>query len=107
MAAALLGALTARFRSDARPWWVLKGDWRRLTDAGAPDVYRVASGARGHAATLDVSLLHDPAAPRGGATVGRGQPVWGAHDRGDVSGHPEAAPGVVDVRASRRCGTDQ
>src|SRR5262249_62375077 len=27
VAAALLGALTERFRSDARPWWVLSGDW--------------------------------------------------------------------------------
>ena len=31
-----------------------------LAGAGVPDVYVVASGARGHPATLDVSLLHDP-----------------------------------------------
>src|SRR5215831_12773024 len=59
MAAALLGAFAERFRSDARPWWGLRRDWEGLASPGAPDVYVVASGARGHSATLDISLLHD------------------------------------------------
>src|SRR5215475_2870432 len=107
MAAALLGALTARFQSDARPWGVLKGDWRRHTDAGAPDVYLMASGTRGHAQTLDVSLLHDPAAPSSRTALGSGELLWCAQDRRDVSEHPEAARGAVDVCAGGRGGTDQ
>ena len=43
-----------------------------LLGAGAPDVYVVASGARRHPETLDVSLLYDAASPRGGAPVGSG-----------------------------------
>src|SRR5215470_9662767 len=91
MAAAVLGAFAAGFCSDAGPWWALRGDRFRLTGAGAPDVYVVASGARGHAETSDVSVLHDPASPRGRAIIGSGQPMWCAQDRRDVSGYPEAA----------------
>src|SRR6266849_9505678 len=107
VASGVLGALTEGFRSDARPWWRLRGAWRRLAGAGAPDVYVVASGARGHLETLDVSFLHDPASSRGRAVIGSGQSVWCAQNRGDVSGHPEAARSVVDIRAGRRGGTDE
>ena len=67
----------------------------------------VASGARGDTETIDVSVVYEPASPRGGATVGSGQPVWCAPDRWDVSRHPEATRGVVDVRAGGRGGTDE
>src|SRR5712691_2535288 len=107
VAAALLGALTERFRRDARPWWVLRGAWRRLADAGAPDVYLVASGARGHLKTLDISLLHDPTAPRGRAVIGSREALWYAQDRGDVPRHPAAARGAVDVCAGGRGGADE
>ena len=36
-----------------------------LRHAGAPDVYVVASGARRHLKTLDISFLYDPASPGG------------------------------------------
>ena len=57
--------------------------------------------------TLDVSLLHDPASPRGRAVIGSGQSLWCAQDRGDVPRHPEAARGAVDVCAGGRGRTDQ
>src|SRR5204863_9841712 len=106
MAAALVGACAERLRSDGRPWWGLRGDWGGLAGAGAPDVYLVASGARGHAYTLDVSLLHDPAAPRGRAATGSGSSQRGAQDRGDVPRHPEAPRRPVDVGAGGRGSTD-
>ncbi len=51
VAAALWGTLTAGLRSQARPWRVRRGEWRRLADAGAPEVSLVAAGARGYAHT--------------------------------------------------------
>ena len=33
--------------------------------------------------------------------------MWGAEDRRHVPGNPQAAPGVVDLRASSRCRTDE
>src|SRR5215210_2538791 len=69
VASGVLGALAEGFRSDARPWWVLRGDWRRLAGAGAPDVYVVASGAPGQTETIEFSLLHEPASPGGGTTL--------------------------------------
>ena len=48
-----------------------------------------------------------PAAPRGGTALGSGESLWGAQDRRDMSGHPEAARGVVDIRAGRRRRADQ
>jgi transposase len=55
------------------------------------NVYLVASGARGHAQTIDLSLLYEPVAPRSGTALGSGEALWGAQDCRDVSGHPEAA----------------
>src|SRR5262245_18172489 len=107
VAAGVLGALTEGFRSDARPWGVLRRNRRRLTGAGAPDVYVVASGTRGHLKALDISLLHVPDSPRGRAAVASGQSLRGAQDRRDVPRHPEAARGAVDVCASGRGRTDQ
>jgi transposase len=75
MASALLGAFASRFCRDAEPWWSLRGVWCGLAGPSAPDVCVVASGAREHAQTIDLSLLHDPAPPRGGAAVGKRQPV--------------------------------
>jgi transposase len=80
---------------------------KALPGPSAPDVYVVASGTRGHPATLDVSLLHDAAAPRGRAVIGSGRALWCAQDRRDVSRHPEAARGAVDVCTAGRSGTDQ
>ena len=60
MASGVLGTLFERFRSDAQPWWGLKGDWRRLACAGAPDVYLVASGAQRHTETLQLSFRDIP-----------------------------------------------
>ena len=107
VASGVLGACVTRLRSAARPWGALRGNRGRRAGASAPDVCVVASGAGGHAATRDFSVRHDAASPRGGATLGSGQPVWGAQDRWDVSGPPAAARGVVDVRAGCRGGTDQ
>jgi hypothetical protein len=57
----------------SRLGWGLRGDWRCLAEAGAPDVYLVALGARGHAQTIDVALLHDSASPQGRTIIGRGE----------------------------------
>src|SRR4029450_9265414 len=48
VASAVLGASAAGFRSDAKPWWGLRGDWRGPPGASAPDVYLVASGKPRH-----------------------------------------------------------
>src|SRR5215831_19006197 len=67
------------------------------------DVYerpvQLTLGALGLEAQRELLVIYEPASPRGGATVGSGQPVWCAQDHRDVSGHLEAARGVMDVRA--------
>src|SRR6266516_4781884 len=68
-------------QGDKRAWlWVAVTSW--------VTVFVVAAGARGHPATLDISLLHDPAAPRGRAVIGSGPALWYAQDRRDVPRHP-------------------
>src|ERR1043165_4275262 len=107
MASAVLGAFTAGFCSDARPWWPLRGDRGRLAGAGAPDVFMVAPGARGDVEAIDFSLLYDATSLRGGAALRSGESVWGGQARRDLPGDFEAARGVVDLRAGQRRGTDQ
>src|SRR5215813_12002628 len=63
------------FAGDAGPWGRLPGSWGGLAEAGIPDVYVVASGARGYLTTLHVSVLHDSGAPRGIMDIRAGR--WG------------------------------
>src|SRR4030095_12251185 len=98
VAAAVLGASAPGFRSDARPREPLRGAWGGLAGAGPSDVYLVASGARGHLATLHVSDLYDAAAPRGRTALGSGESLRGAQNCWSVSRHPQAPRGIVDVR---------
>src|SRR5215468_10194709 len=107
VASVLLGAFAAGFCSDTRSWRGLRGDWRRFACAGAPDVFMVASGARGDVEAIDFSLLYDATSLRGGAALRSGESVWGGQDRRDLPGDFEAARGVVDLRAGRRRRTDE
>ena len=43
----------------------------------------VASGTYRHLETLDMSVLHDPAASRGRTGMGSGEALWCAQDRRD------------------------
>src|SRR5262249_56053079 len=101
------GVYGVRVCRDGGRWRDLREGGGGLAGAGAPDVYVVASGARGHLDTRDVSLLYDAASPRGGTPVGSGESVWSTRNRGDVSRYPEASRGVVDVCAGPRRRTDQ
>src|SRR6266436_9781945 len=80
------GPCTAGFCRDTRAWRCRRRDRRGLACASASDVCMVASGARGDVEALDVSLLYDATALRGGAAFGSGESVWGGQDRRDLSG---------------------
>jgi transposase len=76
------------------------GDRGRLAEAGPSAVPWVASGPRWHPPPCELGPLSAADPARGRAVAGSGPAVWGAEDRGGRPGEPEAAPGVVAVRAA-------
>jgi hypothetical protein len=103
---ALLGASVAGYRGHACAWRTIPSHGGSLAGPGASAVSLVASGPRGDVGAGEFRQL-DVAHPTCGRAVARsGTHLWRPEDGRAMSGDPQAAAGLGDVRAACRGGAD-
>src|SRR2546430_15527423 len=96
-----------RYSGFVRARWCLPRSCQGLAVTSPPHVFLVASGPRWHTLPRELCQRYEADPARGRALAGSGPDVWRPENRRDMSGHPQTAAGLVDVRAPCGGRTDQ